>query len=385
MNLCSGIKFNRNEWSGAFGDIGTDFPLIVGMILAAGLDSTSVLMMFGIMQILSGIIYKMPMPVQPLKAMAAIVIVQGTNPGIIYGGGLAIGISMLLLNITGLIGWLGKIIPKAVIRGIQFGLGLKLGLLALGRYIPAEGLQGFGLAAISFLLVILLIGNQKYPLAIFIILLGLAYGFIFKIDSHSLMNAVGINLPKISSPSIDDIFNGFLILALPQIPLSLGNSILATSRTAKDLFPEKPNSLRKISFSYSVMNLINPFFGGIPVCHGSGGLIGHYTFGGRTGGSVIIYGSIFILLGLFLSNGFETIIHFFPLPILGVLLMVESFGLMLLTRDMSISKTHLAIVLLVGLIAALIQYGFVIGMLIGTIIYYLFENGLFNFGRKLIG
>src|SRR5258706_3927131 len=67
------IRFDRNELSGAFGDMGTDVPLIIGVALASHLDGASVLIMFGAMQILTGLAYRMPMPVQPLKAMAAIV------------------------------------------------------------------------------------------------------------------------------------------------------------------------------------------------------------------------------------------------------------------------------------------------------------------------
>jgi hypothetical protein len=68
------VRFDRNELSGAFGDIGTDLPLIVGMILAAKLDPASVLTLFGAMQLLTGLIYGLPMPAQPLKAMAVLVI-----------------------------------------------------------------------------------------------------------------------------------------------------------------------------------------------------------------------------------------------------------------------------------------------------------------------
>jgi len=57
----------------------------------------------------------------------------------------------------------------------------------------------------------------------------------------------------------------------------------------QDLFPERAPSLRKISFTYSMMNLINSIFWCIPTCHGSGGLAGYYAFGARTGGAVIIY------------------------------------------------------------------------------------------------
>ncbi len=375
-NYFKDIKFDRNEWSGAFGDIGTDFPLIVGMILAAGLDSASVLVTFGVMQIFTGSFYKMPMPIQPLKAMATIVITQKISPNILYGGGLAIGISMLLLNITKLIDWISRVVPKAVIRGIQLGLGIKLGLLALQDYVIADGVAGYYLAAAAFLLAIFLIGNRKYPPAIFIIMLGMFYAFIFKVDAHSFINAVGIHLPQIHTPTWADILTGFLILTIPQIPLSIGNSILATNQIANDWYPKRTVTIRKISYTFSLINLINPFFSGIPTCHGSGGIVGHHTFGGRTGGSVIIYGCLYIFLGLFLSQGFDTLVHIFPLPILGILLLFESLGLMLLVQDVTDSKSSFMIALLVGLISGGIQYGFVIGLFVGTLIYYATAKGL---------
>ena len=375
-NYFKDIKFDRNEWSGAFGDIGTDFPLIVGMILAAGLDSASVLVTFGVMQIFTGSFYKMPMPIQPLKAMATIVITQKISPNILYGGGLAIGISMLLLNITKLIDWISRVVPKAVIRGIQLGLGIKLGLLALQDYVIADGVAGYYLAAAAFLLAIFLLGNRKYPPAIFIIMLGMFYAFVFKIDGHSFINAVGIHLPQIHTPTWTDILTGFLILTIPQIPLSIGNSILATNQIANDWYPKRTITIRKISYTYSLINLINPFFSGIPTCHGSGGIVGHHTFGGRTGGSVIIYGCLYIFLGLFLSQGFDTLVHIFPLPILGILLLFESLGLMLLVQDVTDSKSSFMIALLVGLISGGIRYGFVIGLIVGTLIYYATAKGL---------
>src|SRR5574340_899888 len=98
----SRIRFDRNELSGAFGDMGTDFPLIVGMILVSGLDVTSSLVLFGAMQIFTGLTYGIPMPAEPLKAMAVLVITQKLSGNILYGGGLAIGILMLLLTVTGL-------------------------------------------------------------------------------------------------------------------------------------------------------------------------------------------------------------------------------------------------------------------------------------------
>src|SRR2546428_4174840 len=138
-----GIRFDRNELAGAFGDIGTDLPLLVGMVLAAQLDSTSILVMFGVMQLFTALRYRIPMPVQPLKAMAALVIAQHLHGTVLYGAGLAIGVTMLVLSVTGLIDWLARVIPKSVIRGIQFGLGLQLASLALQDYCRAEGVVGY--------------------------------------------------------------------------------------------------------------------------------------------------------------------------------------------------------------------------------------------------
>ena len=372
--LFRSIKFDRNELSGAFGDIGTDFPLIVGMIIASGLDVASVLIMFGAMQLLTGFIYGLPMPVQPLKAVAVLVIAQKLSGNIIYGAGLAIGITMLLLTVTGLIDWLARVIPKSVIRGIQFGLGLKLASIALKNYVMADGIPGYWLAAIGFVLIIFLIGNRKYPPAIFVIILGVVYAFLFKLDAAAVVQSVGFSLPQFHMPTLPDILTGFVVLALPQIPLSLGNSIFATRQLTQDLFPQRPITVRKISLSYSVINLINPFLSGIPTCHGSGGMAGHYTFGARTGGSVIIYGSLYLLLGFFFSTGFENIIKIFPLPVLGVILVFESLTLMMLVRDISVSKADFSIALLVALMAGFLQYGFVIGLIVGTLLAYLVKK-----------
>ncbi len=363
------IRFDRNELAGAFGDIGTDLPLVVGMILAAHLDAATVLIMFGCMQVFTGLFYGMPMPAQPLKAVAVIVITQKLAPNVLYGGGLAIGCIMLLLSITGLVAWLGRVIPKVVVRGIQFGLGLQLATLALKDYVPREHAPGYVLAAIAAAIALLFYSNRRYPAALFIIALGFVYAFAFK-DLSGVQSAVGLALPHIHVPAWNDIWAGFLLLALPQVPLSIGNSVLGARRTAEDLFPSKAPSLTKIGLTYSFMNLVNPFFGGVPTCHGSGGLAGHYAFGARTGMSVIIYGSMYLIVGLFFSSGFENVFHVFPMPILGVILAFEAAALMLLVRDMTQERLTFFLVILTGLMACLLPYGYLVALIAGTILAY---------------
>jgi len=375
------VRFDRNELSGAFGDLGTDFPLIVGMILATDLDPAAVLIMFGAMQILTGLIYGIPMPAQPLKAMAVIVITQRVSGAVLAGGGLAIGIVMLALVASGLIDALARAIPKAVVRGIQFGLGLQLATLALKDYLPAEGFQGYALGALAFAIVVLLIGNRRFPPALFAIGLGLVYAFVWRLDVSALAGSVGLAVPHWSTPTWEHVWTGFLVLAIPQIPLSLGNSILATQQIAQDLFPHKPLTVRRIGFTYSLMNLVNPFFGGVPTCHGSGGMAGHYAFGARTGGSVIVYGSMFLGIGLFLASGFDQVVHLFPKPVLGVILLFEALTLIGLVRDTAPSKADFSVVVLVGLCAVSLPYGYVVGMVAGALIAHLSKRNVIGLGR----
>jgi len=369
-SLGEGIRFDRNELAGAFGDIGTDLPLIVGMILAAGLHSASVLVMFGLMQYLTAVTYRIPMPVQPLKAVAVIVITQKIAPGVLYGGGLAIGVAMLLLTVTGGINWLARVVPKPVVRGLQLGLGIQLALLALRDYVQADGARGYVLAGIAFALIVLLFENRRFPPALPVIGLGILYALVFKLGAADFTGALGFTLPRVQTVSMDEVIAGFFILALPQIPLSLGNSILATRQVAEDLFPERRIGVRKLSFTYAAMNLVNPFFGGVPTCHGSGGMVGHYTFGARTGGSIIIYGSIFLVLGLFFAGGFEQVVQVFPLPMLGVLLLVEGAALMTMVRDQAADRDTLMLVVLVGLIANGLPYGYAVALVVGTAVFY---------------
>lgn len=368
------LRFDRNELAGAFGDIGTDLPLVIGMILAAGLHSASVLVMFGLMQLFTAFVYRVPMAVQPLKAVAVIVITQHIAPGVLYGGGLAIGIAMLILTLTGGIDWLARVVPRAVVRGLQLGLGLQLATLALGNYIQRDGARGYVLAAIAFVIIIALLGNRRFPPALFAIGLGVIYAVAFKLDSSAIASTIGsmgFTLPQFQRFTVSDVIAGFVLLAIPQIPLSLGNSVLATRQIAKDLFPERGITVRKLGLTYAAMNLVNPWLGGVPTCHGSGGLVGHYTFGARTGGSLVIYGSIFLVIGLFFAAGFQQVVEVFPLPVLGVLLLFEALALMRLIRGEAGNSFDFYLVLIVGVVAAGIPYGYAIALVLGTGLNYL--------------
>lgn len=359
------VRFDRNELAGSFGDIGTDLPLIIGILLATGADSASVFILFGLMQILTGVVYGLPMPMQPLKAMAVLVITQKLSAGVLYGAGLAIGVIMLALSLSGALGWIAARIPRCVVRGIQFGLGLSLCSLALKTYLPSDGLGGYALAAVGFVIVLVLRQSRRFPAALFVIALGVIYALLFKVDAGHIAAGIGLALPKVHVPEWNQILTGLVVLALPQLPLSLSNSVIATHQTVRDLFPERTVSVRRIGVTYGLVNVLNSFLGGIPTCHGCGGLAGHYAFGARTGGSVVIYGTLYVVIGLFFSGVSAEVVKVFPQPVLAVILVFEGLTLLLFIRDVAASHRDLFIALLVALCAAFLPQGYLVGLLLG--------------------
>lgn len=365
----SPIRFDRNELSGAFGDMGTDLPLLIGMIVASGLDPARTLLVFGAFQIATGIHYRIPMPVQPLKVVAAIVIAQRIPPEVLLGGGLAIGLLMLVLTGTGLLDWIARVVPHVVIRGLQLGLGLQLALVALRDFIPSLGAAGYLLAAVSGAIVLVLFGNRRVPPAPLVIAAGMIFALVAAEPALATLDRAAPVLPALHLPAWADVAAGFLLLALPQVPLSVGNSVLATRQLARDLFPERPPiAVRRIGFTYAAMNLVAPFVGGVPVCHGSGGMAGHHAHGGRTGGSVVIYGGFYVVLGLLSGGALGQIIAIFPRPMLGVLLLVEAVVLVRLLHDLPRRGADgLPLALGVGLTAVAVPYGYAIALILGTI------------------
>lgn len=368
------LRFDRNEWAGSFGDIGTDLPLLLGIVLASGLDAGNVFSVFGLLQIATGLLYGLPMPLQPLKAMAVLVISQKIEGGVLLGGGLAVGAVMLLLTLTGGLDLLVRWIPRSVVRGIQFGLGLSLASLALKTYVPSMGRAGWALAAAGTCLMLLLWGNRRVPGGLLLVALGAAFAFWKGLDLGVVLGGVGFSSPALRVPSPEEVWRGFWLLALPQIPLSLSNSIIATHQTLRDLFPHRRVGVRKIGLTYAAVNLAAPFLGGVPACHGCGGLCGHYAFGARTGGSVVLYGTFYLVTGLFLSSPLGEVVKIFPQPLLGVVLFFEALALMALVRDTAAAGRDLAVALLTGIVAFAVPHGFVAGLFLGTLVFYGFRR-----------
>lgn len=363
------LSFSRQEFSGAFGDIGTDLPLIVAMLLATDLNPSMVLSVFGLMQVFSGLYYGMPIPVQPLKAMATLVISQQILDSVLFASGLIIGLLMLLLNLVGLLNKLKEWIPVEVVKGLQFGLGLSLISLAVQQYIPKDGTSGLLLAGLVFILLVWLKDNKKIPGALLAIVLGLFYGLFFNVDIDKISFGFRFCEFNLDFLQPEILLKGFLLLTLPQLPLSIGNSIVATHQLGQEYYPERKDfTITKIANTYGAMNVVSPFLGGIPVCHGSGGFVGHYNFGGRTGGSVVVYGAFFLLIGLFFGKSFLEVSKFFPMPVLGVILLFEGLGMVFLLKSIFKNSKQIFVAIITGAMAFLLPYGFFVSLLAGTVL-----------------
>jgi MFS superfamily sulfate permease-like transporter len=362
------VRFDRHELAGAFGDIGTDLPLLVALITSCHLNPPSVCILFGALQVCTGLLYGIPMPVQPLKAMAAIMLAKKLSSGTLAGGGLVIGVVMLALAMSGSLAWLARVVRKEVVRGIQLGLGISLATLALKDYVAADGRAGYFLAIACALALLLLRRQQRVPGPLVVIGVGVAYSIFVSSHTPSFHGAFGFSHPLFRVPTKTELVDGAILLALPQIPLSLGNSVIATSQVTHDLFPDRAVSVRKIGVTYGLMNLIAPWFGGVPVCHGCGGLAGFYGFGARTGGAPIIYGSLFLTLGLCIGPGFSEMVKVFPMPVLGVVLAFESIALMTMVRDVSDDARKLWIAVAVAAAVVGLPYGYLVGLVAGTLL-----------------
>ena len=378
-------KFDRIEFAGSLGDLGTLIPLSVALMVITGLSVTSVLLAVGLFYIITGLYYKLPIPVQPLKVVSAIAIAYPakiTLP-IMAATGMAFGFVLLLLALTGLIDWLARFFTKPIVRGIQLGLGLILMHKGIGfiteqtLFMQQSGetvsLLGFSLntiiGTIAVFITLLLLSSKRFPAALVIVTAGIGIGIFFgALQNVSL--SLGPTPVTLYRPTIDDFINATMLLVIPQIPLTLGNAVMGTADTCFSLFGRgeatKKATYRAFATSMGVTNIVTGLIAGMPMCHGAGGLAAHYRFGARTGGSNIMIGSVFLIIALVFGKIGISLLTSIPYAILGVLLLFAGLELALLIRDVT-DKNDLFITILIagiGFATTNMSIAFFLGILV---------------------
>jgi MFS superfamily sulfate permease-like transporter len=311
------------------------------------------------------------MPVQPMKAIAAVAIAEGLNQAQILAAGIATSAVILLLAVTGLIDWLNRALPRSVVRGLQLALGLKLLTGGLDMIIGTEVLIGWdsiGLGVLCSSLVLLLYFSTRVPGALAVFGVGL-FALLAAQPSLLAETRLGISwhLPDLTGGQ--DWIDGILRGALPQIPLTTLNSVIAVSALSFDLFPARPAAPRRVAVSVALMNLLCCPFGGMPMCHGAGGLAAQYRFGARTGGSVVMLGAAKMGLALVLGTSLLLWMQAYPKSVLGVLLLFSGLELAMVCRDQRTRVEFFVMLVTAGAcLAANTAIGFVIGWIVAALL-----------------
>jgi len=349
------FEFNLRELAGSMGDFGTLFPLAIGYFAVNGLNPAGLLVMMGLANIVTGIIYRLPMPIEPKKVLAVVAISQRWPPSLIYASGFGTGIIWLILSFTGLIQKIAALTPRNVVRGIQVSLGI---LLAIEGFKMVS--TGWILGAISIIIVIVLRSSRYAPAAIVLMVLGIAVvGFQGELPGTIHL---GFTLPPFTIFSLPEIWKGLILAGFAQIALTATNAVIATSALIKEYWPDKPVPEKKLALNMGIMNTVVPFFGGMPMCHGAGGLAGQYYFGARTGGTNIIEGLIEISLGLFLAGSIVTFFSLFPRSIIGAMLLLVGIELTKFARNIKLPEMPILVLTVVVSLLANMAIGFIVAV-----------------------
>jgi MFS superfamily sulfate permease-like transporter len=322
------FQISLRELSGALGDLGTSLPLTLGVIAVAGLAPTPIFLGFGIFYVATALYYRLPIPVQPMKAVAAVMLTTEVTASGLAASGVIIGLMLLLLGVTGWISRLARLVPQSVLAGLQLGLGIALAIVSL-ELMATEPLVG----AITAGLLIVLLFFPRYPSALTALLVAVVLGW--------AMGATRLELAAVSAtisippwPSLQNFEQAVSVLVVPQLSLTLTNAVLLTALIASDYFGERAAHVTpaRLSITSGLANLVLTPFGALPMCHGAGGLAAHYRFGARSGAAPLFLGLLLIALALWPGNAGLMTLAAIPAAGLGALLLIASGELALTKR-----------------------------------------------------
>lgn len=389
-----------SEISGSLGDLGTYIPLVVVLARKRSIYLAPALFFGGLANLLTGLFWDVPMCVQPMKSIAAVAISANWNAQTVSAAGTLVGGLVFLIGITNLIEVVNLIVPVPVVAGLQIGVGLNLvssGIKSIQRLRWVATYDSILLAFLVSLLCLYwlredhmanvdrslpnqrtlprqmdvdvqndtneirtvknrsswkiwqqlkLLWNKKipHPVGIYLFLIGVIFAGI-KIGttkkSYGPFHFFGapIALSVLGSVKAIEWKKGLLEGALPQLPLTCLNSVIAVCALAHGLYPEKRKPCadqlssdavvgrRQVAISVGLMNLCFVPVGSMPYCHGSGGLAGQHKMGARHGASVVFLGFIKMMFAIFFGAAALTLLDAMPVAILGVMVVISGHEL----------------------------------------------------------
>ncbi|KAG9244502.1 sulfate transporter-like protein [Calycina marina] len=341
------MKDPLQEISGSLGDLGTLLPLMIALAINNSISLSTTLVFSGLWNIVTGLLFGIPLPVQPMKAIAAVAISRDFSIEETTSAGFTTSAFVLLISATGMLQKFTKHIPIPVVKGIQVGAGLSL-VVSAGTSL-LQPLHWVHPRA------------DNLCWAIFVFLAFLATGRVKSIPYAFVMFGIGVILaivvagrerlphfspwvPRAYVPSVKQFSTGALEAGLGQIPLTTLNSIVAVVALAKQRFPDRETpGVTDVGVSVALMNLVGGWFGAMPVCHGSGGLAAQYGFGARSGASIVILGCFKMLLGLVFGESLIELLREYPRSLLGVMVVVAGLELVKVGEELNTKASDLVV------------------------------------------
>jgi len=398
---CGTFRFDRREFAGSLGDLGTLLPIAIGLVVINGLDPTAVFLCVGLFYVLSGLYFRITVPVQPMKVIGAYAIARVLAPIEISSAGLLLGVLLLVLALSGTIKLVGRLVPKSCVRGVQLTTGILLFTQGVRFILGTSSLQaargaaepflsvatlgplpiGIVLGCVAVLLILLLLDNRYAPAALVVVVLGAGSGLVLGAWKGLSVFELGLHLPAVVPygwPTLSDMALALTALALPQLPMTLGNAVVAQADLTREYFGpacSRRMSFRALALSMGLANLVVAFFGGMPLCHGAGGLAAHYRFGARSAGSNLMIGGVFVLIALVFGDQAIALLSLLPFSVLGALLLFAGAQLAMTILDIDQRADMFVIVAMLG--ASLVT-NLGIGFGLGLVLAYLFKSGRFR-------
>jgi MFS superfamily sulfate permease-like transporter len=295
----------------------------------AGLAPAGVLFGFAAFLIATGLFYGLPLPVQPMKAISAVILTGGLRPGEVAAAGMMIGVVLLALSVTGWIGRLARALPQSVSAGLQLGLGVLIGVLGLKLILETPWL-GFGSLALLFALTRI----PQCPAAPIALAAAMIAGWATGKVGIASVVAITPGTPPLVIPSWPEVWHSFQVAVLPQLSLTLTNAVIVTASLSRELFPSTGSiaSERRLALSSGLANVLLCPLGAIPMCHGAGGLAAQFRFGARTGLAPIIFGAVLLVLAIALADHAAALFALIPMGAVGSLLIFAGADLAISRR-----------------------------------------------------
>jgi hypothetical protein len=166
-------------------------------------------------------VFGVPFSVQPLKALTAVAVAERLSPDVIHAAGLEIGLFLLLLSVGRVADLLARLFTTPVVRALQLGVGVLL-VIAAVRLVADPPAVFLGapeppwpllLAAASFVAVGLAAARGRYPVALVLLVAGVAVTWL---TAHAELSGPSFALPEVGLPPVAAFGSAFVLLVIPS-------------------------------------------------------------------------------------------------------------------------------------------------------------------------